>query len=236
MMKPPEAMNETAVADYLRAHPDFFLRHASLLELIQLPHAEHGGTVSLIERQIEVLRDARRSANLHLSQLAEIARSNEQLLERLHELMLNLMQSNSLDAALLCVTSAVKNDFNADLVSIRLFHPAAAQRSEYIDPDSHGLPAFSLMLSKKRSICGRLTREQRQLLFADQGEEVASAVAIPLCDYRPSHPESEAIGLLGIGSVDPHRYHADMGTLFINHLGAVLYYTVLRHLFAAAKG
>ena len=48
-------LSDDAVCDYLEAHPDFFEQHKSLLNTMQLPHAS-GGTISLVERQVSVLR------------------------------------------------------------------------------------------------------------------------------------------------------------------------------------
>jgi len=52
----PAALTDEAVAEWLRANPDFFRRNNELLSTLRLPHAS-GAAVSLIERQIEVLRE-----------------------------------------------------------------------------------------------------------------------------------------------------------------------------------
>ena len=51
-----EAEEET-VARYLQLNPDFFERHQPLLARLRLPHARTGATISLVERQVEVLRE-----------------------------------------------------------------------------------------------------------------------------------------------------------------------------------
>lgn len=50
-------LDENEVADFLRAHPDFFERHLALLSELVVPHSSRGGAVSLLERQVGVLRD-----------------------------------------------------------------------------------------------------------------------------------------------------------------------------------
>ena len=47
---------EDTIAGYLKANPEFFERHASLLNSLRLPHDAGGSAVSLIERQVLVLR------------------------------------------------------------------------------------------------------------------------------------------------------------------------------------
>ena len=51
-----ELPNAEQVAAYLRAHKDFFVEHEALLADITIPH-ETGKAVSLVERQVVVLRE-----------------------------------------------------------------------------------------------------------------------------------------------------------------------------------
>ena len=48
---------EESVAAYLQHNPEFFERHQALLARLRLPHVRGGSTISLVERQIEVLRE-----------------------------------------------------------------------------------------------------------------------------------------------------------------------------------
>ena len=51
-----EGLNDANVADYLQTYPDFFERNTALLAKLRLPHLrDTGATVSLVERQVEVL-------------------------------------------------------------------------------------------------------------------------------------------------------------------------------------
>ena len=51
------AMNEASIADYLLEHPEFFERHAEMLNAVQLSSGHGQRAVSLQERQAEMLRD-----------------------------------------------------------------------------------------------------------------------------------------------------------------------------------
>ena len=55
-------------------------------------------------------------------------------------------------------------------------------------------------------------------MFGKVADELASGALIPLLDPT----SDECIALLAIGSVDPRRFHAEMGTTFLRYLGAVL--------------
>ena len=52
-----EAMlQENQVVDFLKQHPDFFLRHKALLDELTVPH-EQRGAVSLFDLKLERQRD-----------------------------------------------------------------------------------------------------------------------------------------------------------------------------------
>ncbi|HEX9852201.1 MAG TPA: DUF484 family protein, partial [Woeseiaceae bacterium] len=85
-----EQLSEEAVHTYLKENPDFFERHSSLLGSLRLPHVT-GGTVSLVERQVSVLRQKDLKLERKLKDLLEVARANDILAAKLHQLTLQLM-------------------------------------------------------------------------------------------------------------------------------------------------
>ncbi len=209
-----EGVGEHEVADYLRHHPDFFTRHEHLLLQMQLPHPQNGQAISLVERQITVLREQKQQLREQLQQLTLAARTNEQLMSRFQQLILNLIDSDNLEDAIRNTRDALREDFHADAVELLLFDHTG---DSGVDDDSR-LAAFDTILKGRNTVCGHLRAEQRQLLFGEAGDDIASAVVIPLCEGE----HSPCIGLLGIGSIDANRYHPQMGTMFVNHLGAVM--------------
>ena len=56
------------VARYLRTHSDFFKHHTDLIETLAIPH-ETGVAVSLVERQVELLRNKNKELDQKLHQL-----------------------------------------------------------------------------------------------------------------------------------------------------------------------
>ena len=73
--------DEEAVAQYLQNHPEFFEGYADLLARMRIPHPA-GGAVSLVERQMSILRQQNRQFERKLVDLVEVARSNDQLTSR----------------------------------------------------------------------------------------------------------------------------------------------------------
>ena len=85
-----EELSEQAVHDYLAANPDFFERHSRLLNSLELPHAS-GGTVSLVERQVSILRQKEIKLERQLKELIQVARENDVLAAKIHRLTLQLL-------------------------------------------------------------------------------------------------------------------------------------------------
>jgi len=108
-----EEISEQAIHDYLEAHPDFFERHGGLLSSLQLPHGS-GGTVSLVERQVSMLRQKELRQNRQLKDLIEVARANDVLSAKIHELTLQLFAARDLHASITCIEEAMRSGFGAD--------------------------------------------------------------------------------------------------------------------------
>jgi len=209
-------ISEREVADYLKRHPDFFSRHEALLLELTLPHPQNGQAISLVERQVGVLREQKQELRDQLHHLTLAARTNEQLMGRFQQLILSLIDSDDLQNAVSYIRDALREDFHADAVELLLFD--CPGQSGSIASDDARLKSFSRILEGRNTVCGHLRPEQLELLFGSAGNDIASAVVIPLCD---GDAES-CLGMLGIGSIDANRYHPEMGTMFVNHLGAVM--------------
>ncbi len=81
------------VSDYLKNNPEYFNEHPEILSELRIPH-ESGSAVSLVERQVSVLREQNDQARKRLHELIEIARQNEDLARRMHQLALTLMDAD----------------------------------------------------------------------------------------------------------------------------------------------
>jgi uncharacterized protein YigA (DUF484 family) len=222
---------EKAVVKYLREHPDFFERHMDLLADMILPH-ESGKAVSLVERQVSVLREQKDSQRHKLQQLLKNAQANERISDRINHLILALLDAANLDEVLDIVQSRLSTDFEADTVVVKLFdtgHPALKHRPEIVDWSEPVLGAFEKVIRERRPVCGRLKHGQLESLFSDEAGQIASAALIPLVENENS---KTCYGMVAIGSHNPERFHAEMGTLFLSHLGKVLTRVIKKRLAA----
>jgi uncharacterized protein len=234
-----DTAQEHAIADYLRDHPDFFVTHSGLLAEIQIPHPTEGA-ISLIERQVAVLRAKNQDLKRQLHALVQVARDNDRLNEQMQRLTLALIEAHDLSATLRVLGDSLHNDFRADALVLGLF----ADEGQLPHFDDHELlnlralsdkdqdaAAFATLLATGKPLCGHLRRAQSNFLFGTpEHENVASAVVMALNTPVADGLQPKCLGMFGIGSRDPKRFHAAMGTLFLSYLGELISRAVGRYL------
>ena len=216
-----EELSESAVHDYLAEHPDFFERHGALLGSLRLPHVA-GGAVSLVERQVSVLRQKDLKLERKLKELLEVARANDALANKIHNLVLSLIAADDLSSTLTIIEESLRTGFDASQSILvlfgdpELFKDVKAGRFFLpVDRDDEGVKAFNTFLNGSGPRCGQVRDAQRDFLFGKETDEIGSAALIPL-------GEKSAMGFLAIGSSDADRFHPGMSIDFLTRLGELV--------------
>ena len=206
----PEA---EAIIAYLLDHPDFFAEHDDLLVSMRVPH-QRGDTVSLVERQLKLLRERNIEMRHRLSQLMDVARDNDRLFDKTRRLNLALMDAGSLEEIVIAVEDSLRQDFQVPFVSLILFSDNAMPVGRWVS-SAEAQKAIGGLIGDK-TVCGALREHELNFLFgADQGKEVGSTAIVTL-NHLGLH------GVLAIGSRDPQHYKSSVGTLFLNYIADVL--------------
>ncbi len=213
-----EDPTENAVHDYLQANPDFFERHSELLSALRLPHLS-GVAVSLVERQVSVLRQKDLKLERKLKELIEVARINDTLGAKMHQLTLRLLAANDISETLEAVETALRTGFNSDLSVLVLFSDPSMFEDvnvgrffKPVERETESLKAFATFLKSNNPRCGQVRDSQRDFLFGMETDEVGSAALISL-------GKKSEIGFLAIGSEDSNRFHPGMSMDFLSRLG-----------------
>ena len=213
-----EELSEQAIHDYLATHPDFFENHGSLLSSLHLPHAT-GGAVSLVERQVSVLRQKDIKLEKQLKELIEVARANELLAAKIHELTLQLLATTDLKMTIIALEEAMRSGFGADQAVLVIFGDPDAfddidigRFFHVVERKSEALNPFKTFLDGKSARCGQIRDAQRDFLFQHDADEIGSAALVALND-------GNEIGFLAIGSTDANRFHPGMSIDFLTRLG-----------------
>ena len=214
-------IDDATVAGYLEAFPDFFERHPQLLAKLRLPHERGDATVSLIERQVEVLREKNRQIDRRFAELVENARANEALAEKIHRLARRLAGTRSPLDAVAAVESSLREDFDAAHSVLTLFSSDPALKSHesrflrVVRRDDLSLRSFEPLLASGKPRCGQVRDSQRDWLFGTGTVEVGSVALVPL-------GPGGNVGLLACGSGDANRFNPSMSTDFLIRIAELI--------------
>lgn len=212
-----DTMLEANVMDYLKNNPDCLDRHPEILTQLTFPH-DSGSAVSLVERQIKVLRDDNQNLKNKLSELVHIARENEELSQRFHRLSLELMTAEHLHDIIAMTQNQVETFFYTDYVGFcfddDLSGQLGGQEKNILNPDNKHATQIREWMQKRKPVFGPFDAELRKLLLGDRGH-LASYSVIPLYHTRN-------FGLLILGSKSKDRFVDSMGTVFLSQLGELV--------------
>jgi hypothetical protein len=216
---------ESAIAGYLEKHPDFFERHPNSLARLRLPHAR-GAAVSLIERQVEVLRERQVAADERLNEFVRVARANDQLAEKIHRFTRRLLKATTATATVAEIEASLREDFDAFNSRLVLIGDAGSFATgaglerfvRSVPADDPALKSFETLFESARPRCGQVRDSQRDWLFGADAPGIGSVALVPLT--RAGVPGVVLpIGLLAVGSHDPARFHPGMSTEFLARVG-----------------
>ena len=219
----PEAMlDDEQVRDYLREHTDFFERHPDMLDTLQISHSS-GSAVSLVEKQVSVLRERNMDMRKRLNSLTSNARDNDRLYEMTRKLILALLDAGDVGELSRSFLSAMREEFEVEHVCFILFgDPQGAAPDCRVEPPESARIEIGALIKRQAPVCGTLRGEELRYLFPDAGQ-IGSAAVVPLiAPQAAGSTDSGELGVIAVGSDDPHRYSAAMGTLFLSHIGEVL--------------
>jgi uncharacterized protein len=205
------ALNEEQVVAYLKAHPNLLIDHPQLLETLEVVHSS-GSAVSLIERQVELLRGKNQRLEARLNRLIETARENEARAESVLRLARTLIRAPSLAAIVAGLRSSMRDDFDVDEVFIGL-NAGGYKRHDIdgivpVEPGGAIARAYDNFIRTRLIECGPVSEERAKLLFPRAEQPVLSAAVVPL-------EKDKNLGMMALGSRDAERFQPRQGKLFL---------------------
>lgn len=207
-------LDAESVAAYLRQHPEFFVDHEELIPELRIPH-QPGTAVSLVERQVKLLRERNIEMRHRLSQLMDVARDNDRLFDKTRRLVLDLLDAASLEEVIGAVEDSLRHEFQVPFVSLILFSdtPLGVGRS-VSSAEAH--QAIGGLLGGGKTTCGVLRPNELAFLFGETDHAQVGSAAVVSLNHQGLH------GVLAIGSPDPQHYKSSLGTLFLGYVAEVL--------------
>ncbi|MEE2003198.1 DUF484 family protein [Alkalimonas sp. MEB108] len=202
-----QLMQAALVIDHLQQHPDFFLQHPGLLTELRLPHQQKG-SVSLVERKLELQREKISALEEEITRLMSIARHNELIFKALNQLHVDLMQCQHAE------------ELQQHLESFTAAMPGVHACKLFSFVDSTNQPDFSqfeLLLNRRlngrKLYLGRLNHEEQQHIFPAS----IHSVALQLIQVQ-----DKPLALLAFGSEQDDHFQPDMDNLFLAHLAELV--------------
>jgi len=219
---PAEVMDEEAIAHYLQQNTDFFERHPQLLARLRLHHPRNDSTISLIERQVEVLREKYQTQEQKLAEFVRVARANNVLADKVHRFTRRLLRTGTHAQAISEIEASLREDFDTFHAVLVLPNPDLPQDGDEpqrflrrVAAEDQAYRSFDTLFASGKPRCGQIRDSQREFLFGTEALNIGSVALIPLGGQPPA-------GLLALGSIDHDRFHPGMSTEFLSRMSELI--------------
>jgi len=217
-------LDDDRVSEYLRNHPDFFIRNARQLEQMVVPHPVKG-SISLVEWQLARQRQHIANLEQEITLLMEQAQANQHLFGQLLHLHAHLSAANDLAelqhrlhdwAKGLGLAGATFRLFSDSwqLAAPSRFHHLGLERNAFI-------PLQLQRFNQEQHYLGRLQGPEL-LLLLPEAKAIGSVALSLLTD------NGQSLGVLIFSSRNAEHYHPGMGTELLDCIAQFLPHILTR--------
>ncbi|MDR3212848.1 MAG: DUF484 family protein [Azoarcus sp.] len=206
-------MNAEEVIRYLREHPGFLGEHSDLLSVLTVPHPRHKKAISLTERQLHDLRGKIRQLEQKLAELLQFGDQNDEISAKVHRLAIALLEAEAYDSARRALFDSLRDDFSVPHAALRIWGAGAGRDGEEFSPVSEDVRRYAADMT--RPCCGAPGNAEVLEWFGEMGPHIRSVALMPL------RRGGETAGLLALGSEEAERFYNEMGTLYLERIGAL---------------
>ena len=214
MSETATSLDRKTVHDYLLENPEFFNQHPDLLSELTLSHPS-GKAVSLIEKQVSVLRERNTELRHRLNGLLESARENDRLYQCTKRLVLACLECDELGDLVDAIHYSFDKEFGVQFTQLVLIgEPKQLVNATFTSKDQLQYH-LGEQLKTNRTVVGNVPKESKAFIFGHRADQVGSC-AVSVLSF--GHP----LGVIAVGHEDPAYYHTHSGNLFINHIAEVV--------------
>jgi len=199
-----ELLDDSIIAEYLAQNPEFFNRHPQLLATLNLPAAKDG-TVSLVVRQTNIMRQKISTLEDEITALMAMAAQNQQLYLKFSKLFYQLLNCNDIESLSKNLDHYLNQELALHSTQLILFcdqAPAPHKRQHYEN-------LIVQRFGRSDHYFGRINQQEQQLLFGQYTEGSIALIALG------NHGE---LGLLAISSADANHFQPEMDNLMLMQL------------------
>jgi hypothetical protein len=228
-------MTNTTISDHdiinhLQNDTDFFIRHPEQLLAITVNN-RNGKVASLINHQVNVLKERNQQLKDRLSEMIQYAEYNEKIMAQIFELTLRLSQISHVANVTKFFSAFVKKAFDCKMVRIivPVYDKLNSNSSVLcIENEELFLSLFNGFMKSNRPICGRLKADKLKFVFDKKADTIGSSVMLPI-------GENAQKGILIFASEQESRFHPDMSTDLLMRLAQILEYKLSKSFTLASE-
>ena len=212
-----KTITDNDVINHLSNNTDFFIRHPEQLDSLKVNN-KNGKVSSLVNHQVNVLKERNNQLKTRLSTLIGYAEENEKTMSQVFELTLQLSQISHVANVTKHFARFVKQSFDSDFFKIVIPTYEKLESSASVlcvdDQDSYA-NVFAEFSKTNSPICGRLKKEKLEFVFGTKANKIGSTVILPIGNRAEK-------GLLVFASFDESRFNPDMSTDLLARLTQIL--------------
>ena len=212
-------LTDELVSAFLQDNPEFFNRNSELMTGLRLIDT-HRGTVSLVERQQQQLREKVHNLEDEITQLMSVASHNESLFMLYSDLYLRLIDCQSAGELLDCLSQATTELLSLSAFKLYLVDSGMVEHESLSTNDCQGIMQNRFEISDY--YFGRLQQSEQELIFSQTC--TGSVVLVKL-----EHDE-KVIGFMAISSSDAHHFDPRMDTLLLSQFKRLVAKLLNQHL------
>tara|TARA_Y100001970_G_scaffold250037_1_gene321316 strand:- start:3845 stop:4510 length:666 start_codon:yes stop_codon:yes gene_type:complete len=206
-------ISKEEVAEYLLLNPDFFKQNPEILKSIEAVH-DAGGAVSLIQKQVELLRENYEATSGNLIELLKIAKQNEDIFKKSKNLVLLLIKASSIGQLIEECEAKFESEFGVDKCVLIFFKNDDSLPKGRIRPVKESLSSIGDIYSPNDIYIGEVNKTQADFVFGKRST-VRSCILVPI-------KNKDCPGILALGSKEKDKYNYEDDTLFLEFISDCL--------------
>lgn len=193
------------VADFLKNNPEFLNEHAEVFSELHVPNPDGPGMLSLLERQVTMLRERLATAHSNLNDLGYIAHENQGINDTITDWCAGLLAQKEEELIPAAIVTGLQDAFPDLEVELLLW--GLENLEDYQLEDNKEVQDYI------QTLTAPYTGKQVHPGIAAWLSEPAASIAI-----APIYVNDEAIGALVFASQDSEHFYEGMGVIFLETL------------------